>query len=606
MWGCLLLCGAALDVYCVPARAEEGVQFAALADWDILIAPDAPPAVLYAAEEFRRLVGEAGVKDLAIVRQADRPGRHVIIGPGEVPGSGAAKPEAGDLGEEDIRIVIRKDMIAILGGSPRGTLYGVYAFLEKHLGVRFLTADHTHVPVADAFKVLVQGTYTFRPPFSYRECFYGPNQADHAFAARLRQNAVCHEPRLGGSASWRRLSHSIHRWVPVQRYGQEHPEYFAEIDGRRYSDGPQDNGADGTQPCMSHPDVKRLIVKGVLEAIRDDPGLMNVPVVQNDTRRYCECKTCRVIDQREKTGMGSLMAAVNRAADAVAEAHPRVQVATLAYFYSRKPPARMKPRDNVAVQVCSAEACLLHALDDPQCSVNEGFCQDLAAWRKITPNLYVWNYCVNFMDYLSPCPNLRTIGPNLRCLAAHRVKGVFMQAAGEAQATELGDLRNYLICRGMWDPSLDDKALVEEFLTLHYGKAAGAIRDYVNLVHDNAQAKRIHRGCSGVPATYGLDARIAAQGKALFARALEMAENDVVRRRVEKASITMAWAEVDPLIQWIRAHPDGGRLPSELGALRPQVLALLALCRKHGVNQVGEDVSLDTWEAHLLAALDID
>ena len=49
-------------------------------------------------------------------------------------------------GPEDLRIVIRDGNIAIAGGRPRGTLYGVYTFLEDYLGVRFLTVDHTHVP----------------------------------------------------------------------------------------------------------------------------------------------------------------------------------------------------------------------------------------------------------------------------------------------------------------------------------------------------------------------------------------------------------------------------------------------------------------------------
>jgi len=45
--------------------------------------------------------------------------------------------------------VVAKNNIAILGGAP-GTLYGVHTFLEDYLGVRFLKADITHVPHADA------------------------------------------------------------------------------------------------------------------------------------------------------------------------------------------------------------------------------------------------------------------------------------------------------------------------------------------------------------------------------------------------------------------------------------------------------------------------
>ena len=57
-------------------------------------------------------------------------------------------------GPEDLRIVIRDGNIAIAGGEPRGTLYGVYTFLEDCLDVRFLTADHTHIPPVGGWKVV--------------------------------------------------------------------------------------------------------------------------------------------------------------------------------------------------------------------------------------------------------------------------------------------------------------------------------------------------------------------------------------------------------------------------------------------------------------------
>lgn len=36
--------------------------------------------------------------------------------------------------------------IFIDGGNDRGTLYGIYEFLDKYLGVKFLTYDYTYVP----------------------------------------------------------------------------------------------------------------------------------------------------------------------------------------------------------------------------------------------------------------------------------------------------------------------------------------------------------------------------------------------------------------------------------------------------------------------------
>lgn len=595
----VLTAGAALT-----PQAEKGIRAGDLDGWDIVVAPDAPPAVLYAAEELQRFLAQAGRATLPIVREAARPDRHVFIGPGEALRAGPAAVETEDLGAEAFTTVIREDAAAIAGGSPRGTLYGVYDFLERHLGVRFLTPDHTHVPPLSAETTLPGGTRTYRPPFSYRECFYAANLDDHVFAARMRQNAVCDEARLGGRTPWRRVGHTVHRWVPVSRYGREHPEYFAEIDGRRYSEGTEDNGPDGTQPCMTHPDVRRLVIEGVLEQVRRNPSVANVAVGQNDTVRYCQCETCRVIDRRERSGMGCLLTLVNKASDAVSEEYPEIHVSTLAYFYSRRPPDRIRPRENVDVQVCGAEACLIHAIDDPACPANALFAEDLAGWRKATPNLYVWTYAVNFRDYLLPCPSLRAIGPNLRFFADKGVKGVFVQAAGETPATELADLRNYLACRLLWDPSLDERGLLEEFARLHYGAAAKPILEYVDLIHDSAEASGLHRSCSGPLESYGIGAEVVARGRSLFDRAQALAPDDVVRSRVERASLAVARAEVEPLVSWVRTHPEGGRLPPELKALRLPTLEFLRLCRKHGVSQVSEGVPLDEWEALLRDVVD--
>jgi len=47
---------------------------------------------------------------------------------------------------EGFSIVREGTKLYIVGNIPRGTLYGVYDFLDVELGVRFLTGEVTHVP----------------------------------------------------------------------------------------------------------------------------------------------------------------------------------------------------------------------------------------------------------------------------------------------------------------------------------------------------------------------------------------------------------------------------------------------------------------------------
>jgi hypothetical protein len=259
-------------------------------------------------------------------------------------------------------------------------------------------------------------------------------------------------------------------------------------------------------------------------------------------------------------------------------------VGTLSYWYTRKPPKTIKPRPNVQIQLCSIECCLIHPIDDPNCPKNVEFCRDMTDWGKICDKIYIWNYNTNFRNYLLPCPNLRVIEPNLRYFVANNAKGAFMQAAGNANAAELSQLRAYVISQLLWDPSRSGERVMNEFLDLHYGRAAGPIRDYIRRVHDRAEASGKHQNCFGGLADYGLDASDAQAGLDAFAQALALAESDTVRARVERASICAYRAALEP-IWYPRERPLGAEMAQKM---RPLAKRFFELCEKFEVDRPRE------------------
>lgn len=308
--------------------------------------------------------------------------------------------------------------------------------------------------------------------------------------------------------------------------------------------------------------------------------------------------------------MGALLSLVNEVGEAVARERPGVFVGTLAYQFSRVPPRSMKPAPNVAIQLCSIEACQLHPLDDPKCPKNVAFCKDLEGWCRISNHVYVWNYNTNFTCYNAPCPNLDVIGPNVRFLAAHGVHGVFMQAAGNAQNTELCDLRNYLISRLLWDPSLDDRRLIEEFVSLHYGKAADKVKAYLALIGDTARKSGLHQHCFGTAASYGIDAAVARKALALLEQGMAAAENNRVRLRVEQVSIAPRTVLIEPFARWVRNHQHKITTDSSLKAppeaykgIEAELREFFSLCQKHQVDRFAEWVSTDEVKRTLPAEL---
>ena len=53
------------------------------------------------------------------------------------------------LGREGWKLENANGKLTISGGRPRGVLYGVYDFLEKYIGARFLSAEFEHIPAVE-------------------------------------------------------------------------------------------------------------------------------------------------------------------------------------------------------------------------------------------------------------------------------------------------------------------------------------------------------------------------------------------------------------------------------------------------------------------------
>jgi hypothetical protein len=160
-----------------------------------------------------------------------------------------------------------------------------------------------------------------------------------------------------------------------------------------------------TEPCLTHPDVLKIVTDAVLAELKANPHRENISVSQNDNDKHCLCPKCKAIDDREGTPMGTLLEFVNAIADVVAKEHPGVKVGTLSYWYTRKPPKTLKPRPNVQIQLCSIECCVVHPINDPNCAKNVQFCSDMAEWGQLTQEIFIWNYNTNFSNYLLPFPN---------------------------------------------------------------------------------------------------------------------------------------------------------------------------------------------------------
>lgn len=571
------------------APARSSLTPGEMLNWKIVCALSATESEKYAATEFQRLFKEMAGKELPSISAADSTSGAIFIGPDAVARSGQPTDRRA-LGGESFRLRVAPNAVCIDGGRPRGTLYGVYEFFEELCGARFLTFDHTYFPPDAVRRKLPLGVRVFNPTFAFRWSYYGESSRHPDFAARLRVNTVSDDPKLGGRTGYRLVSHNVAYLVPPAKWGKEHPEYFALVDGVRKLE----MGGGGPQLCMSNPDLVGVVVDAVLEEIKKNPTAHNINIAQMDNESYCACPNCAAIDAREESHAGATLAFVNAVAERVEQTHPEVLLSTYAYLYTRKPPRNIKPRHNVMIQLCSIECCDFHAIDDPSCPLNRAFCADMAGWKKIANNVFIWHYNTNFKGYVLPFPNLRSIGRSVNYFAKNHGKGVFMQAAGNGFSTELSDLRNYVMARCLWKPGRDSWREAEEFCRLHYAESAGPIIEYLKWYHDLVDKSGAHPTCFPTESSLCIGPDSARRIMAYFREAVVLAESGVVKARVEKASLCAYRAAVSASSMKL-TYRDGKCYPdlSEYGTDLLEKYA--AMCERFGVTMDDEMIPTERY-----------
>lgn len=485
----LLLVG--LLSFCVSSVLAETAFLAQKghSDYRIILPTKAAAAEQHAAEELAHFLREITGMALPISNEEGQGtfGPRIYVGWSDAAGKLVSPEEVKNLDDEEFIVETHGSDLLLAGGSPRGTLYAVYSFLEDDLGCRWFSPKVSYIPKkADlplpTLKRKVSQVFENREPFAY-------SGYDGDWAARNRCNG--HSSHLdeahGGKIEYIGFVHTFFPLLPPEKYFQEHPEYYAMLKGKRT--------VERSQLCLTNPDVLRLVTEKVIDLAKKASPRAIISVSQNDWHGWCECEACRAVEEEEGGVVsGPLLRFVNAVAEKVEAVRPDVAIDTLAYQKSRKAPKLVKPRKNVIIRLCSIECSFSHPLEGD--GPNKTFADDIRDWSKISSRLYIWDYVTNFRHYLLPHPNFRVLQPNLAFFAAHGVKGIFEQGSYQSPGGEFQELRNWVLAKLMANPNADMNALVDEFLAGYYGPAAPEIRRYFDLMHDAVEKSDVLLTCN--------------------------------------------------------------------------------------------------------------
>ena len=355
--------------------------------------------------------------------------------------------------------VIKSDAqdIYLIAADAKYLKYAVYSLLE-YWGFRKFTATVAYIPEFKKLAYPKNSTKIVKPAFEYRALFF-PDGYDADFREWHKLDWHIDDFGLWG--------HSFNRLLPPKIYFTQNPQLFALYEGKRRPES----------LCMSNDTVVDLVAKSMQEIIAKQSDAKFYSVSQNDDMVYCECAECSKLNKISGGPQGSLYHFLNK----IALRFPDTRITTLAYLHTYKPPTDIAIQPNIHTIFCPIEQNRGSALAN-----NQAFTQTLERWKNTTSQLFVWDYVVQFSNYMSPFPNWHTFSDNYKLFKKNNVKGLFVQGYADVPG-DLSELRQYVLAKLLWDPSIDIDATTNDFLRGYYGKAAPAIKKYLDLLTYNQQ-----------------------------------------------------------------------------------------------------------------------
>ena len=560
----------------VPAAPVQQIVLTqdGISPYRIVVPAAATPSELKASRVLQDYLLQISGAALPIVT-ADKPGskNEIVLGQNERLDEVGIHVNLNSLKQDGFLIRTDSLRLIIAGGNEKGTLYGVYAFLEKYLGCRMYSPK---VKVIPQQKRIVLGKIDDLqvPVIGFRDTHYKVSwDTEYTDWHKLDHGEDGERP------DWGMWVHTFNTLLPPEIHYSDHPEYYALVKDKRIP----------TQPCLSNPAVLEIVVQNLRRKIAQQPAATYWSVSQNDNRNYCTCDKCRAIDDREGSPSGSIIQFVNQ----VAEQFPDKMISTLAYEYGRHAPKTLRPRDNVNIMLCSIEAFRDKPINEDSTSAD--FVRDVEDWGKIARDIIVWDYVIQFNNLVSPFPNLHVLQPNLQFFADHGVNAMFEQGNREVGG-EFAALRAYMISKFLWNTYENADTVMNDFLRGYYGAAAPSIRGYIDEMRQalitSHQPLRIF-GTPNEAATSYLTPTLIQRYEKLFDQAeAAVAQSPDVLERVKIARQPLQFA----IMEQAKKNPTGDRgVFAKVNGkwevrtdIRARIDPFTDLCIREGVTQVKE------------------
>ncbi len=356
-------------------------------------------------------------------------------------------------------IRIRDTEVAVASSTPGAIANAIYDLAARDLGVLVHGPrdDDVKVPRRTAIRI-AKGERRGAPAFELRQSWYNENVLEGC-TKESRENVkrFARRHRAGGVQAV--IRHYYAEMVPPAKYFATHPEYFAEVNGKRVADG---------QLCTSNPHVADLAVEHWKEKFRREPDLRIGSLSPNDGSRFCSCADC--LRQGPDLAARTILF-MNDVTRRVMAEFPDRYMAFYAYADLVEPPYErgIQLHPSLIPIVARYGVCHVHPIGSAACRSATNFTRQLDGWAAMSRQIMAREYAC-----LWPVPDL-----------TYDVLATNLQHYRELDA--IGISREYLY-RGflsdilmavdldlMWSPDANPDSLLHDLIVARFEDSAPAV-----------------------------------------------------------------------------------------------------------------------------------
>jgi hypothetical protein len=530
----------------------------------IVVAEKASGDELFAAGELQNYIKKSSGVLIPIKKDSEKVlGNIIAVGRNKI--NADADIGTNSLAREGFRIKTADKVLSLAGKDDAGTQFAVYSFLEKYLGVRWFWPGELGEVVPQMKTIAVeQIDETEEPDFKWRNrgpggALWGAHTGPTEMHARELVLGVTREHqkevelwekrnKWGGMKIYG--GHALGEIFPPEKYAQTHPEYYALVGGKRTVPDENYDYKHDCQVCTTDPNVIKVTAAWVRNFLDEHPDYDGVHVTMNDSGGFCECDKCRALDSGElikKAGIDAeemkkkpdkytvitdrIFTFVNQVAEEVQKTHPGKYVVSMAYSRYTQPPKKIQLNPYVIPQYC-----LWSAYKHANAKVKKEHEEIAAEWAKAAKRTAIYEYYINgswpgmhrlFVPYLAD---------SIRELYKQGIELYQMQAGDEFG---INGINYYVAGRMLWDTSLDEQKMLDDFYQKAFGRSGEVIKRFHNRLTDawsKATADGNDVSCSSLKDTRLPELftpQLLDDCRRDLAEADKAADNDLIRRRID-------------------------------------------------------------------------